>query len=312
MKKSALYFAAGIVFLAAAMVAAFLVKIRHEEDLTDAVRQSLPGSFAKLPMGTVRYDWHGPEGGPVVVLVHGFSTPSFVFYRNVPALVDAGFRVLTYDHFGRGNSDRPPGAYDADFFDRELIELLQALHVTAPVRLVGYSLGGGIAAVFTARHPEKVARLALLAPVGYMPPPSGTEALLHIPVLGQWLFAMVGSSTLVGGFEADGKLGTFTPEQVALFTDQWKYRGTRDAIFATAVNYPMGSLSPEFQKIGKAGTPTLAMWATADATVAVDGARRMQLDVPQAQVVMVQDGTHNFPIVESARTNQALMAFFTK
>lgn len=310
MKKVFIGLASVVALLLLAAVVLFYVATRHEVPLTDLQRKSLPGKYVATPAGTLRYDWHGTADGPVVVMVHGFSTPSFVFNKNVPALVNAGFRVLTYDHFGRGYSDRPAARYDADFFDAELSGLLQALQVKGPVRLLGYSMGGGIAAVFAGRHPEMVSRLTLIAPVGYMAPPAGTEALLHYPLLGDWLFAMVGQSTLVGQFDAEAKLGDYTPDMPPLFAEQWNYVGTRTALLSSARNFPYGGLSPEYQKIGKAHTPTLVIWGTADRSVPFEGSASMKADVPQLQLVTLPDGTHNALLNRAEIVNKAMVDFF--
>jgi pimeloyl-ACP methyl ester carboxylesterase len=311
MRKMLIGLGSAVGLLVVAALGLFYSATRHEVALTEVLRKSLPGQYVATPTGTLRYDWRGPEDGPVLVMVHGYSTPSFVFNKNVPALVKAGFRVLTYDHFGRGYSDRPAAArYDADFFDSELTGLLDALNVNAPVRLLGYSMGGGVAAVFAARHPERVAKLALIAPVGYMPPPAGSEALLHLPVLGDWLFALVGKSTLVGQFESDAKLGDYTPDMPPLFAEQWNYAGTRDALLSSARYFPYGGLAPEYKKIGKAITPTLMIWGTADQTVPFEGAARMKADVPQAHLLVMQDGTHNVLLNRADAVNKAVAEFF--
>lgn len=56
----------------------------------------------------------GPEGAPSIVMVHGFSTPGFIFDQNVVAQRDAGVRDLPFDHLGCGWSDRPGGRYEFD------------------------------------------------------------------------------------------------------------------------------------------------------------------------------------------------------
>ena len=67
------------------------------------------GQIAALPSGKTWYSWHGLQDGPVAVCVHGLSTPAFVWGAVVDILVAQGFRVLTYDLYGRGLSDRAPG-----------------------------------------------------------------------------------------------------------------------------------------------------------------------------------------------------------
>ena len=88
------------------------------KELTPEVRAKLPGEFVQLEDGVVSYYWKGPEKGDIVVLVHGLSTPKFVWDGNVDALVAAGKRVLVYDHLGRGFSDRPDIVYDGDLYIR--------------------------------------------------------------------------------------------------------------------------------------------------------------------------------------------------
>ncbi|MBI3394523.1 MAG: alpha/beta fold hydrolase, partial [Spirochaetia bacterium] len=234
------------ILLFISLAATFIAATRHETVLTDETRASLPGSYVRLSSGTVRYDWHGPSDGPVVVLIHGFSTPSFVFQRNVPAMVKAGFRVLTYDHFGRGYSDRPDAVYDENFYDRELLEILNAQNVKEPVSVLGYSLGGGIAAVFAARHPDRVKKLMLVAPVGYMPPASGSTRLLRVPVLGEWLFAVIGKSSMIKEFETERAQGIATEEMVRLYAEQFSYHGYRNALLSTVRHFPFSTLSKEY------------------------------------------------------------------
>jgi pimeloyl-ACP methyl ester carboxylesterase len=75
-------------------------------ELTDDLRESLSGEFIKISDGVVHYELEGPSNGDLVVLVHGFSAPFFVWDPTFKFLVNNGFRVLRYDLFGRGYSDR--------------------------------------------------------------------------------------------------------------------------------------------------------------------------------------------------------------
>jgi len=158
--------------------------------LDDEAREQAPGAFAELSDGTIHYRLEGPEDGPLIVMVHGYSTPNFVFEQNVDPLIDAGFRVLRYDHFGRGWSDRPKTQYDADLYDRALLELLDHLQLAAPFGLVGLSMGGLIASEFTARHPERVDRLFLFVPAGLDTRGGNGFAarLITVPGFGDWIW----------------------------------------------------------------------------------------------------------------------------
>jgi len=88
------------------------------------------------------YRWHGPIDGPVIVAVHGLTTPATVWNGMIPFLTAQGYRVLSYDLYGRGFSDAPSGAQNIAFFTRQLGELLADQEITDAVTLMGYSMGG--------------------------------------------------------------------------------------------------------------------------------------------------------------------------
>ena len=95
--------------------------------LTAEVRAGLPGEFIQLPDGVTYYQLEVSANGPLVILVHGFSVPYFIWDPTFEALLEANFRVLRYDLFGRGYSDRPLIKNDLALFNRQLVNLLEAL-----------------------------------------------------------------------------------------------------------------------------------------------------------------------------------------
>ena len=93
-----------------------LKPIEYEsKELTETVRQSLPGKFIEISGGQVHYELEGPESGRKVILVPGFTVPLFVWDHTFRTLVNAGFRVLRYDLFGYGFSYRPNVKYTLVF-----------------------------------------------------------------------------------------------------------------------------------------------------------------------------------------------------
>src|SRR5574338_230364 len=123
----------------------------ESRELDERARREMSGSFIQLSDGFTHYELRNPEVEETVVLVHGFSTPYFIYDPTFAFLAQSGFRVLRYDLFGRGFSDRPDTDYKIELFVRQLIDLLNALHLTSPVTLVGLSMGGPISATFTVR-----------------------------------------------------------------------------------------------------------------------------------------------------------------
>src|SRR5262245_49681612 len=94
----------------------------EQRNLDQATRSSLSGQFAKLSDGYTHYEIGGPAGGRVVVLAAGFSVPYYIWDPTFEALTKAGFRVLRYDYYGRGYSDRPPIPFDDEMYVRQLDE----------------------------------------------------------------------------------------------------------------------------------------------------------------------------------------------
>ncbi len=156
-----------LVLIAVLLVGSYGYFISKKTVLDDTARKSAGGQFIKLSEGVVHYEIVGPDTGRVVVLIHGLTTPYFVWDHNFKDLVNAGFRVLRYDHYGRGFSDRPDVVYDRDLYDRQLVELLQRLKIRLPVHLTGLAMGGAVAVYFADRHPEMVSKIALFAPAGF-------------------------------------------------------------------------------------------------------------------------------------------------
>ena len=133
--------------------------------LDDASRAGTTGAYVQLGEGRVHYEMAGPATAPPVLLVHGFSVPSYIYDPTFAALVAAGHRVIRFDLYGRGTSDRPRGNYDIRRFTSQIDELLTALKVQGPVDLVGLSMGGAVAAAYTVEQPGRVRRLVLIDPM---------------------------------------------------------------------------------------------------------------------------------------------------
>ena len=94
--------------------------------------------------------------GRTVVLIHGWPLSGESWSKQVPAFVEAGYRVVTYDRRGFGRSDKPKTGYDYDTLTEDLHTLLTELDLN-DVTLVGFSMGGGeVARYFTKYGTERL------------------------------------------------------------------------------------------------------------------------------------------------------------
>jgi pimeloyl-ACP methyl ester carboxylesterase len=118
------------------------------------------------------YEW-GPEKGRKVLLVHGISTPCVSLGGVANALVETGCRVLLLDLWGRGYSDGVDLPHDSRLYATEILIAITSSPLSwtpEGFSLIGYSLGGGIAADFASSFPDLVRSLVLLAPAGLISP----------------------------------------------------------------------------------------------------------------------------------------------
>jgi len=169
----------------------------ENNELNDTVRARLGGTYIRLSDGITHYKLEGPNDGKVVVLVHGGTIPMWTWDKQVKALKDAGFRVLSYDKYGRGYSDRPDVTYDQELYKRQLSELVDKLALTKPFDLIGISLGGGTAVNFTARYPHRVRKLVMISPlINNFKVPSS----FRIPVFGEFIARLIGVRVIVNRF----------------------------------------------------------------------------------------------------------------
>ena len=103
--------------------------------------------------------------GKPVVLIHGWPLSGRSWENQVPALVDAGYRVITYDRRGFGKSSQPFGGYDYDTLARDLNRLVEHLDLS-DMTLVGFSMGGGEVARYIGTYgSDRVAKAVLAAAV---------------------------------------------------------------------------------------------------------------------------------------------------
>ena len=303
-----------IVLMALAMAATGWWAGKDEIALTRAEQEKAPGQFLEASAGRLHYRIDGPADGPVILMVHGYSTPNFIFEQNVEALTAAGFRVVRFDHFGRGWSDRPKGPYTVDFYDREVLDVLDGLGLTQPVAIAGLSMGGPIVSEFAARHPERVSRVALLVPAGL--DIAGTDSfsgkLVRVPVFGDWMWRVSAKKILLPDPQYDESMLTPENRLKGDVTEQLKYRGYFPALLSTFRHFPMTGREETFRRLSGTGLPVLAVYGSADETVLISSHDKFRALVPAAETIVIDGGTHGLNYQRHEEVNPALVAFFTQ
>ncbi|MEE8444594.1 MAG: alpha/beta fold hydrolase [Alphaproteobacteria bacterium] len=298
-----------VVAIAVVAAAPFVIGDGETLNLGAAERKRHNITTVKLSHGEVAYGLYGPRAPGLVVLVHGFSTGSIVWEPTVPALNAAGLRVLTYDLYGRGFSDRPDVAYDRALFDRQLVELLDRLGEKR-VDLVGLSMGGAIAVNFAVKHPERVRRLALISPAGMRRRRSVMVRLAAAPGVGEWVMTALGDLSLPAltrrAFHDKAKAEPFMEK----FKGQMRYRGYKRALLSTLRHDMLRDMTEEYRALGRQKRKVLLIWGRTDAIAPFAHSEQIRTLVPGIEFHAIANAGHISHYERPEMVNQLLVAFF--
>ena len=297
----------GITAVVAGAPLAFEV-LRHP--MTGEVQAKAPGDFAQLSMGRTHFRWSGKESDPVAVCIHGLTTPSYVFAGTELTLAALGFRVLTYDLYGRGYSDRAPGKQSLDFFLRQLRELLDSQSIERPITVVGYSMGGAIATAFAAEEGTGIQSLILMAPSGLLPTyDMPLSRLWTIPVLGDWLTLVAGGWALRRELAVQIEDPTIVPDLLDRQAAETRMRGYLPAILSSRRNTLPKTLTDDHAAIRDYGTPVLAIWGEDDPVIPIRAMAQLSELNPKAHHFEIKGAGHAFPQTHPAKVTEALRTF---
>ena len=242
--------------------------------------------------------------------MHGLTTPSFVWDGLAKELADLGYRVLVYDLYGRGYSDRPKGKQTETFFLRQLNELLAAQEVEDTFTVFGYSMGGAIATCFAAAHPERVRELVLLAPAGVRTPKLGWRARLGLwPLVGDWMMRLVYPAMHRKGTEEERNLPTTVPNIVDLQQRELDYQGFTPAVLSSFRGILSENLEPHHRKIAKERIPVLAVLGADDPLIPPSVAGPLVEWHRLARVEVVEGAGHGLPYTHTAEVAEHLRDF---
>jgi pimeloyl-ACP methyl ester carboxylesterase len=242
--------------------------------------------------------------------VTGFSTPYNIWDPTFEGLTQAGIRVLRYDLFGRGWSDRPYGSYDVEFFVKQAVDLLDALGIREPVDIGGVSMGGPIAVSFTARHPERVRRVLLFDP-GYF---TGFDLPFSMaaPLFGEYNMATQLAPRLAQSQWADFMHPERYPHYLEPYQEQMRYRGFRRAILSTLRHYVSKDSSGDYRVLGASGKPVLLIWGKSDKDTPIELSKKIIAAVPQSEFHVIDDAAHIPHYEHPEIVNPLVIEFLTR
>jgi len=261
------------------------------------------------------YEDHG--SGRPVVLIHGWPLSGRAWEAQLPTLIDAGYRVVTYDRRGFGRSSQPWEGYDYDTFAADLDVLMNALDLR-DATLVGFSMGGGEVVRYLSRYGSDRVAAAVLA--GAVPPylyaaPDNPDGGLDDATIAEFE-AGVRSDRLAF---LDGFLRNFfaAGERTDLVSDpQREYardlaagaspKGTLDCIAA----FGRTDFRPDLAAVS---VPTLVLHGDSDGIVPFEvSGKRTYETLADSTLVLVEGAPHGFTVTHAEQVNRALLDFLAR
>jgi len=263
----------------------------------------------------IHYEDHG--SGQPVVLIHGYPLSGRAWDKQVPALLEAGYRVITYDRRGFGQSSQPTTGYDYDTFAADLHTLLEHLDLRDTV-LVGHSMGTGEVTRYLAsygpgdhhglqlgHHHPRVAKGVLVSPI----PPDLLQAPDNPDGVPQSAF---------DGFTQAAR--TDTPAWMKGFLDTFY---NMDTLGGTVVSYQavtasataavacIGTWTTDFRDdLPEIDVPMLVLHGDADQVLPLDKtSKRLPGLIKDMQLTVIEGGPHAIPWTHADQVNTALLDF---
>jgi non-heme chloroperoxidase len=253
--------------------------------------------------------------GRPVVLIHGWPLSGESWSAQVPALKDAGYKVVTYDRRGFGKSD-PGDSYDYDALSDDLENILSDLDLT-DVTLVGFSMGGGEVARYISRHGED--RLHSVVFAAAVPP-----ALLQSDDNPDGPLTQEAADEMRSGLEddRDAFFEDFTKaffsagDDLKVSEDQRKeavtlcQQSNQEAALGCLEAFATTDFREDLKKID---VPVLVIHGDSDGIVPYEGSgKRTHETIQGSELVLVEGAPHGFNLSHDEEFNSALLEFLEK
>jgi len=260
------------------------------------------------------YEDHG--SGKPVVLIHGYPLSGASWEKQVPVLLDAGHRVITYDRRGFGKSSQPTTGYNYNTFAEDLHKLITQLELR-DFALVGFSMGGGEVARYLGKYGSKgVSKAAIISGV---PPfllktpdnPEGLdssvfEGIQKAIVADRYAFF---TDFFKNFYNLDVLLGKRVSGQVV--QSSWNVAASSSAVASLAC---VPTWHEDFRNdVARIDVPTLVIQGDADRIlpIAASGLRAAKL-IKGARLLVVKDGPHCITWTHAEQVNTELLEFLGK
>jgi len=262
----------------------------------------------------------GPKSGIPVVLLHGFPEFHYGWRKQIPALVEAGCRVIVPDQRGYNLSDKPEGvkSYDVYLLVEDIIGLIDALGYEK-VNLVGHDWGAIVAWTLANKYPERLHRLTIMN----APHPAVMKKFLQrdleqfrrswyilffqLPWIPESGLRANSWRSLAQSLRGTGKIGSFLHEDIEKYKEAWSQPGAMTSMlnwYRAYVQYP-----PQLPEDVRIKVPTLMMWGMKDFALTHRMARPSMDYVDEGNLILFPEVTHWIQHDAAEEVNHYLVDF---
>ncbi len=308
------------ILLAVLSIALYLPYFFKTIKLKRIEKSNIPdeGNWANLSDGNIYYRWFLPKeelsNGETLVLVHGFSTPSFVWGGLIDNFCNSGFKVLVYDHFGRGFSERPRINYDKELYVRSLKELLVDQGIEEKIHLVGYSMGGPIVGYFAEQYPNTTKSISLIAPAGFQQAMSGVNSWTIKPIIGEWFWhvfnnRIYGVGRMSETAYSEDPLSINEEEFLSNFNKQLAFKGFTESLLSTVRHFNLLDCRRMYKNVGNLNIPTFVVWGKVDGVVPYSSSINLKECIPHSELLTIEEGTHDITYRQPTEVGTAINNF---
>lgn len=263
----------------------------------------------------IQVDDFGGSGRPVI-LIHGWPLSGKAWEKQVPALQQAGFRVITYDRRGFGGSDKSAQHYDYGALAADLAAIIDEKQLT-DVSLVGFSMGGGEVAKYIADHGE--GKLHSIVFAAAVPP-----FLMKTPDNPEGPLTTEKAAEMENGLKADREafFDQFTKDFFSANGDLKVSEEERQKAIAlcrlsdqtVALGCMKAFGTTDFRNdLDKVSVPTLVIHGDADGIVPLEGSGlRTHRAIAGSELIVIPGAPHGFNVSHADDFNAALIDFLKR
>jgi len=279
--------------------------IEKDESFVKNFNLQLNAEFIQLSKGFTYYKWENKDSNTTpIVLVHGFSVPSYIWDPTFDLLSENGYSVISLDLYGRGFSQNLNDDYTDELFANQVIDLIENLDIKS-VKLVGLSNGGRVISKVADLKPELVDKLIYVASSGFRVVNEAIDKKVSKKEVND--FIEKNYPTISKGQLADFKYPENHIGWDEKYEDLLKYKGFARALISTRKNhYTMDRIHV---KIQNSDIPVYTIWGDSDNVVVYKKfEKRIELILPKRKEFFILESGHLPHMENPIQFNEILLS----